>query len=80
MTRSGLSREAALVGQLFETFVAAELATHIETASEETSLFHLRDRDGHEVDAVLERRGQIVGLEVKSSTAVDRSDARGLIW
>ena len=34
--------------------------------SEETSLFHLRDRDGHEVDAVLERRGQIVGLEVKS--------------
>ncbi len=77
---SGLSRDAGLVGQLFETFVAGELATHIETASEETSLFHLRDRDGHEVDAVLERRGQIVGLEVKSSTAVDRSDARGLIW
>lgn len=77
---SVLGRDAALVGQLFETFVAAELATHIETAREETSLFHFRDRDGHEVDIVLEQRGRIVGLEVKSATAVDRSDAKGLIW
>jgi len=75
-----LGRDAALVGQLFETFVAAELATHVETASEQTSLFHFRDRDGHEVDVVLEQRGRIVGLEVKSATAVDRSDASGLMW
>ena len=75
-----LSRDAALVGQLFETFVAAELATHIETAQEQVSLFHFRDRDGHEVDILLEQRGRIVGLEVKSATAVDRSDAKGLMW
>ena len=76
----GLGSDATLVGQLFKTFVAAELAAHIETTSEETLQFHLRDRDGHKVDVVLERHGRIVGLEVKSSTAVDRSDARGLIW
>ena len=70
----------ALVGQLFETFVVAELRTHLETANEETDLFHLRTRDGREVDVVLERRGRIVGLEVKSATAVDRSDAKGLLW
>ena len=75
-----LARDAALVGQLFETFAAMELATHIETAAEQTSLFHFRDRDGHEVDLVLEQRGQIVGFEVKSATAVDRSDAKGLMW
>lgn len=75
-----LGQDATLVGQLFETFVAAELATHIETAREETSLFHFRDRDGHEVDIVLEQRGRIVGLEVKSATSVDRSDAKGLMW
>lgn len=75
-----LGQDATLVGQLFETFVAAELATHVETAAEQTSLFHFRDRDGHEVDIVLEQRGRIVGLEVKSATAVDRSDARGLMW
>jgi len=77
---TALALDAALVGQLFETFVAAELATHVETALEQTSLFHFRDRDGHEVDIVLEQRGRIVGAEVKSATAVDRSDAKGLIW
>ena len=77
---SVLGSDAALVGQLFETFVAAEIATHVETANEQTELFHFRDRDGHEVDLVLEQRGQIVGLEVKSSVSVDRSDAKGLIW
>ncbi len=75
-----LGRDAALVGQLFETFVAAELATHIETARQQASLFHFRDRDGHEVDIVIEHRGRVVGLEVKSATAVDRSDAKGLMW
>ncbi len=75
-----LGRSPALIGPMFETFVVAEIATHLETASQETGLFHLRDRDGKEVDVVLERHGRIVGLEVKSSSKVDRSDARGLRW
>ena len=75
-----LAKHVPLAGQLFETFVVSELAAHIETAAEETSLFHLRDRDGHEVAVVLERHGRVVALEVKSSTAANRSDAKGLIW
>lgn len=75
-----LSRDATLVGQLFETFAATEIRTHIETAGRETELFHVRNRDGNEVDIVLEQNGRIVGLEVKSSTNVDRTDAKGLRW
>lgn len=75
-----LGRAPALIGQMFETFVVSELATHIETAREATRLFHLRDRDGKEIDVILESRGRIVGLEVKSSTRVDRSDAKNLFW
>lgn len=75
-----LGRSPALIGPLFESFVVAELAAHLETAAEETGLFHLRDRDGREVDVVLESRGSVVALEIKSSTKVDRSDAKGLIW
>lgn len=75
-----LGREPTLVGQMFETFVVAELISHLETTSERTRLFHFRDRKGHEIDAVLERAGLVVGVEVKSSTKVDRSDARGLVW
>ncbi len=75
-----LGRDATLVGQLFETFVATELRTHIETAHSETELFHARNRDGNEIDIVLERNGQIVALEVKSSTNVGRADAKSLRW
>jgi len=72
--------DATLVGQLMETFVVSELLPHLEAASERTEMFHLRDRDGREVDILLERGGRIVALEVKSSTVVDRRDARSLMW
>lgn len=75
-----LARDATLVGQLFETFVATELRPHLESASEATGLFHFRDRSGHEVDFVLERRGRLVGLEVKSAASVGRGDAKSLVW
>ncbi len=77
---SHLARDATLVGQLFETFVATELRPHLETTSEQTAMLHFRDRSGREVDFILERRGRIVGLEVKSATSVNRGDAKSLIW
>jgi len=77
---AALQRDATLVGQLFETFIATELRAHLETVEHPTDLFHVRNRDGNEVDLILERRGQIVGLEVKSSTQVDHHDAKGLRW
>ncbi|WP_419837569.1 ATP-binding protein [Candidatus Poriferisodalis sp.] len=75
-----LGRDPVLIGQMFETFAATELLAHLETAAEETQMFHARDRDGKEVDIVLESRGKIVGIEVKSSSVVGRDDAKGLMW
>ena len=75
-----LVHDASLVGQMFETFVATELRPHLEAASDITEMFHFRDRSGHEIDFVLERRGRIVGLEVKSATRAGRDDARSLLW
>ena len=75
-----LTRDGTLAGQLFETFVAAELLAHIETASAATGLFHYRNRDGREIDFLLERRGRVVGIEVKSATSVRRDDATHLLW
>lgn len=77
---ASLGRDSALVGQMFETFAATELLAHVETAQEETQMFHLRDRDGKEVDIVLESHGRIVGIEVKSSSIVSRDDAKRLLW
>jgi predicted AAA+ superfamily ATPase len=40
---------------------------------------HFRDRDGFEVDIVMERRGQeLAGVEVKASATVTVADFRGL--
>lgn len=75
-----LGMDPALVGQFFESFVATELIAHLETASKRTGIHHLRQKDGKEVDIVLERAGRVVGLEVKSATSVKSSDAGGLKW
>jgi predicted AAA+ superfamily ATPase len=63
----------------FETFVATELARQITWQDNAPSQHHYRDRDGREVDVVLERRdGSVVGIEVKSSASASSSDFRGL--
>ena len=77
---TALTHDATLVGRLFETFVAAELHSHLETASCRTEMFCFRDRVGHEVDLILHRRGRFVALEVKSATSVGSDDAKHLAW
>ncbi|WP_250281157.1 MULTISPECIES: ATP-binding protein [unclassified Frankia] len=82
LTGMSLKRAAhptAPVGQLLENFVIGELARQLTWAEEPVQLFHYRDRDGNEVDAVLERAsGEIVGIEVKASETVRADDFRGL--
>lgn len=73
------SHPTANVGPLIENFVLGELARQLTWAEEPVSLHHYRDRDGNEVDAVLERAsGEIVGVEVKASETVRAGDFRGL--
>ena len=68
-----------LLGQLLETFVFGELRRQASWHEAPTAFFHFRDRDGVEVDLVLERgAGMIAGVEVKASATVTASDFRGL--
>ena len=44
------------------------------------SFYHFRDRDGVEVDIVMERgAGMLAGSEVKAAASVTDSDFRGLL-
>ena len=66
-------------GSLLEGFVLMELARQLTWSDQRAELFHYRTRDKVEVDAVLEnRRGQVVGIEVKASSTVRAEDFRGL--
>ncbi len=68
-------------GPLFETFVVNELLRQASWLDEDVRLHHLRDRDGAEIDLVIEAAdGRILAVEVKSSTTVRPSDARWLAW
>jgi len=68
-------------GPLMETFVVNELRKQQGWLDSEVALHHLRDRDGAEVDVVIEASdGRIVGIEVKASATVTLADFRWLAW
>lgn len=75
----GLRADRKLLGQLLETFVFQELRRQASWHEDPFRFHHFRDKDGVEVDIVLERGGgQIAGVEVKSSATVTAADFRGL--
>ena len=76
---SRLRTDAALAGHLFETFVAGELAKQSSWSAHSTSAFHYRKQTGEEVDLILEdRRGDVVGIEIKLAESVSGHDIKGL--
>lgn len=67
------------VGPLLENFVLGELARQLSWAEEPVRLYHYRDRDDYEVDAILERAsGEVVAVEVKAAETVRSEDFRGI--
>ncbi len=74
-----LAADRGLLGQLLETFVVQELRRLASGKAERVDLLHYRDRDGAEVDVVLERGPrEVAGVEVKAGATVTASDFRGL--
>ena len=75
----GLWADRTLLGRLLETFVYLELQRQASWHDSPMSFFHFRDRDGVEVDIVIERGAQaLAGVEVKAGATVTASDFRGL--
>lgn len=74
-----LAEDGSLAGPMFETFVMTELARQATWNENPPRLYHYRDRDGREVDVVLERRdGSVTGIEVKTAASISSGDFRGL--
>jgi len=64
------------VGLLTESFAIAEIAKQLPWAHTSARLHHFRDRDGLEVDAIIEAAdGRVVAVEVKASTVARPADA-----
>jgi uncharacterized protein len=67
-----------LLGQLLETFVFGEIEKQASAHPERIDLYHLRDKDGYEVDIVVQHGTHHAGIEVKAANSVREGDFRGL--
>ncbi|MBW7934954.1 MAG: ATP-binding protein [Gemmatimonadaceae bacterium] len=74
-----LSEDRDTLGQLVETFVVQELRRQASWRDDDVRFYHLRDKDGVEVDLVLEQGGRaIAAVEVKASATVTTADFGGI--
>ena len=74
-----LDADRPLLGQLTETFVFQELRRQASWHQDPLSFFHFRDKDGVEVDIVIERGPRAVAaVEVKASATVRAADFSGI--
>jgi predicted AAA+ superfamily ATPase len=79
VTASDLTNDRDLLGPLVETFVFQELRRQASGRDDTIGFYHFRDKDGAEVDVVMERGvREIVGVEVKIGATVTSADFRGL--
>lgn len=75
---AGLIKDRAMLGQLLETFVFQELRRQASWHDRPVHFYHFRDKDGVEVDMVLEQAGKVAGIEVKTAATVREKDFNGL--
>ena len=74
-----LTADRSLLGRLLETFVFQELRRQSSWCDLSTEFFHLRNKDGVEVDVVIEQpAGAVAGVEIKVSATVRDGDFTGL--
>ena len=74
-----LAEDRELLGQLLETFIFQELRRQASWQEDQMAFYHFRDKDGAEVDIVIERGGrQVAGVEIKAGATVTHTDFSGL--
>jgi predicted AAA+ superfamily ATPase len=67
------------VGQMVETWVMTEIRKMIAVSSRPTELLYWRTSTGQEVDFLLERGGEVVGIEVKWGAGIQEKDLSGMV-
>ena len=74
-----LDEDRTTLGALLETFVLQELKREASGRVDVIDFYHYRDRDGAEVDIVIEQGNQsLAGIEVKAAASVGHADLRGV--
>lgn len=79
LNETGVARDRRRFGPLLESHVFGELLKLASWAEDDYRIYGYRDRDGGEVDFVVENaEGRIVGIEVKAAASTQAADFTGL--
>lgn len=71
-------RDDLLRGSLFETYVAQNLASLLESHAPDAQMSFWHEQGRHEVDFVIEAGRKVLGIEVKAATRWNEGDLSGL--
>lgn len=78
-TAAQLQKDRTGYGPLLESFVVSEVLKLATWSDQRLRISHFRTKDQDGVDLVIEdRRGRVIGIEVKASATVRPQDLRGL--
>ena len=78
-TAAQLQKDRTGYGPLLESFVVSEVLKLATWSDQRLRISHFRTKDQDEADLVIEdRRGRVIGIEVKASATVRPQDLRGL--
>jgi len=79
LNAASLAADPARFGHMLESFAFQELRRQASAQPSPHRFFHYREKDGDEVDIVIERDAlRLAGVEVKASATVSARDFRGL--
>lgn len=70
-------RDGAMAGAFFETFTVSEILKSYHNAGiPDPHLYYYRDKDGNEIDLLMEENGILHPIEIKKNSDPDRRDIR----
>jgi len=73
-------KSSKMYGAIFENLIISEIKKNRFNKSQYGDMYYLRDSTGNEVDLVLEKEGNLLPIEIKSSAFTTRSDYKNLKW
>lgn len=74
-------RDGALLGQIMESFVVAQVRVECDLSGQRAELSHLRTQEGrHEIDLIVEVNDGVYAFQVTANSAPSAREARHLEW
>jgi len=70
----------AMVGAFYETFVVTEIIKSYWYHGQEAPIYYYRDKEGHEIDVLIERDNILFPVEIKLASAFHKRDLKNISY